>query len=367
MIFEIILGCLIFFTATAYQAGHSFIETQELVYKIGIPLLFISSLYMKPKRWVINPILNILPALALITIFFVPSNVLPTSILALVYIFLGILLFYLVANYSDFRGILPAIYGVIILNAVMVLLQATGHDPICLNEARKHNTAMVGLFGFKYVFGAWMAIVTPLLLFKKKILGIISGLLCICSLSWACIGLMLSACVFTSYFLSRRLFAIVLVLAVVVGLVSYIFLLHKPDNPILTFKYKLNSRIELESKFLTTIMLKPYTGWGVGTFKLVGPSLVNNKTGNWGTMTDGWNDYFERGVEMGLWGIALMVWLFVNAFKRFFRFKIDPTLAGSLAIVPFGIMFHNYFNHFSLSVLIICLFAWWEVKNLGEG
>jgi hypothetical protein len=366
-LFNILLGCLIFFSATAYQIGKSFAEVQGMVFLVGIPLLFIVSLYLKPKRWVVNPFVNLISAIGLIAMFFVPKDGQAIVYQPLINVFMGTGLFYLITNYlDDFNVILKAISWVVGFTAIIVFLQVTGNDPICINDSGLHNYSMVGLFGFKYVFGAYMAICTPILLLKKKLLGLVALALTICSLSWACIGLAILATIFGAWFVSKsnKVFIAIIIFALILSVLVFRLVLYTPDNYKLQLKYKITARIETESKFLPVLMMKPYYGWGLGTFKIIGPQIVNG--GKYGDMVDAWNDYLERSVEMGIGAIILMIWLFVNAFKRFFRYKIEPAVFASLAIVPFGIAFHNYFNHFSLVVLIISLFAWWEAKNIKE-
>jgi hypothetical protein len=368
-IYDIALGVFVFLTAIAYHNGQTFAETQGIIFKVGIPILFILALYLKPKRWIINPLLNLVPTLALLSTLFVPKEVIGVSIVSFVYVFLGICLFYLVANYLENANyILNALCGVVIITTIMCVLQITNHDPICFNDSKDPNFAMVGLFGFKYVFGAYMAIITPILLIKRRFFGIISGILCICSLSWACIGLMISACLFMLYHRSKFHFKIAIIPILLLTALLYWKVLYKPDNYILNLKYKINSRLELESKFLKMLCHKPITGYGIGTFPLLGPQIVNNHNGNWGNMIDAWNDYLERGIEMGWGAIVLMLWLFIDSFKRFFRSKKDPNLIGlasSLAIIPFGIVFHDYFIHFSLTTMIIVIYAMYHIK-IGE-
>lgn len=367
-VFDFFLGVFLFLTATAYIPGKPFSQAQENVFQIGVCALFIISLFLTPLRQKTNKWLNVAIGICFLTFLTLPENARMFSIAPLVFAFMGIALFYTVIQHSEnIYAILNGICFVVLINAGMVLAQALGVDPICLNDAGQQNTHMVGLFGFKYVMGAWMAVSTSLLIFnKRKFFGALAAILTVCSLSWASIGLMLFSLVFASFFLNRRLFIAAITAAVITGSCIYFFVLRSPGNKILTLKYKIESRLHLESKFLGVLMSKPLTGYGLGSFKQIGPTIVNNKTGIYGTMTDAWNDYLERGIDCGLAFPVVMVLMFWEALRRFLRSRKDPSLIGvasGLIIVPFGMMFHNYMDHFSVTSLLLVVFALFEIKE----
>jgi O-antigen ligase len=146
--------------------------------------------------------------------------------------------------------------------------------------------------------------------------------------------------------------ACIALVAVIILIVVALPLLHQQS-----LYHKAWLRIHLESKFLPIIFQKPLTGWGLGSFKFIGPSIWNIHTGTYGTMVDGWNDYLERGVELGLPIVLVMIGMFVDTFKRFIKRNGNIGLFCGLLVVPIGCLFHNYVNHASLSVLMICLYA----------
>ena len=125
--------------------------------------------------------------------------------------------------------------------------------------------------------------------------------------------------------------------------------------------YKIKTRLHLESKFLPVIFAKPLTGFGLSSFQSIGPQVINSKTDIYGTMVDAWNEWLERGTELGVWIIGLFLAYAICIFKKFGSRK-DYGLQGSLAIIPFGMLFHTYFIHTSICVLVLTLLARWECE-----
>ena len=367
--FNALVSVFIFLTACAYIPGQGFGTTQLLVFKIGVPILWLTGLCLKPKRCVQNLWLNALVGYAFIQTLLLHGKPQAIALEPLVYVFLGLILYYTIANHlKDIKPLLNGLCWAVAFQAIIVILQCTGLDPICLNDGGEHNTHLVGLFGAKYVFGAWMALATPILLFnRRKFFGVLSAILCICSMSWASIGFMFGSLVIGGYFAHNRRTFLLSLLPITLSLILiYAFVLHRPDNYVLSFKYKAQTRIHLQSKFLPVLFAKPITGYGLGSFKYIGPQIVNPKTGRFGTMTDAWNDYLERSMEVGLPFIALFGFLCYDMIRRFKRFTVDKQMVGimcSCLIIPFGMLFHDYMNHASINTLIICLLSAFAIKG----
>jgi hypothetical protein len=267
---------------------------------------------------------------------------------------------------DDFTPILNAMCAVVLVNVVMILFQIGRVDPICINDVGQKNTHMVGLFGFKYVFGAYMGLVAPFLLFmRRKVFGILALALTICSMSWAAVGCCFLSIIFGSYMFNRRLGIIMIAVMLALWMVSYHTLLNKSIGQ--DFKYKAGSRLYLQSKYLPALFAKAAIGYGLATFKVIGPNIYYEK--KYGAMEDAWNDYLERSMECGIGMFVLMVMLFWDTLKRFLKSKRSMTLiacAAALSTIPTGIAFHDYFNHFSLTTMMIIIFAILEIKLKEE-
>lgn len=389
-VFEFTLAIFLVLTATAYTAGQQFSVVQGKVFQIGTAALFIMSLYLKPLRFVSNKWVNGCVGLALITSILQPPQALSVAIEGLVFCFMGIALFYVVINHVERMDfIFNAICAVVLLDAFIIALQIMKMDPVCLNDGGLKNTHMVGLFGFKYVLGSYMALVAPVLICSKRyIFGILAAILTVCSMSWAAVGALGVSLIVTSAFVNKKIFIASTSLIVIAGISLYFgyfksremveahkkgpdrqyvvdsngnYMLEKVLRPD-SLPYKIKTRIHLEGKFLPVLFSKPVTGYGLGSFKYIGPRI---DTYPYGTMVDAWNDYLERGIECGIFMIALMIWTAYDVIRRFKRSRKSIALIGifaSLITIPFGMMFHDYLNHFSLTALSLVLFALYEIK-----
>lgn len=386
-VFEFCLGIFIFLVATAFIPAQTFAVVQGHVFKIGIVALFVMSLYLKPLRWISNVWINSIIALALVVTLSLDMQAKMATIEGLVLVLLGAILLYTVIQHLENKKVvLYGISAVVIMNVFMAICQLMKIDPICLNDGGLPNTHIVGLFGFKYVFGAWMAIAAPYLLFNRKIvLGTAAAILTVLSLSWAAVLVMGIALIFGTFFINKKLFVSVIIISSMLAATAMIVTHVKYDSIVtyyrdsstnereadgghklrprahpMTLKYKAMSRMLLEAKFLPVLMSKPYTGYGIGSFKYVGPRI---DTRPYGTMLDAWNDYLERGIECGIGMIALLIMLFITTIRRFLKSDRRMALASMAALVtvPIGMLLHDYFNHYSLTAIMIILFAVYEI------
>lgn len=362
-----IVSAFIFFSCTAYISGQTFDDTQIMVFKIGIFLIWIMTLYLKPARSVRSLWLNSLLALVFLETLMLNGEPQKIAIEPLINSFLAVVLFYSLVNYlKDIKPIIRGICWAVGAQAVIILLQGTGLDPICLNDAGKHNTHFVGLFGYKFVFGAWMAIVTPILLFNKRyFFGALSFVMCILSMSVAPIGLMMSVLIAGSIMLDRKYAKFVIPAVIVAATLAWVFILNKPCNQSLYHKAWL--RVTLESKFLPIVFQKPLFGWGLGSFKFIGPQVWNINTGTYGTMIDAWNDWLQQSVECGLVFFVMLAGLCWDIVKTFMKSsKKHVAEFCSLSIIPVGMLFHNYMGHSNLGVLMICIYAAFIIRSNDE-
>lgn len=369
--FDFCLGIFLFLVATAYVGGNPFGIIQGHVFKIGIIALFILSLYMKPLRWITNVWVNAMIALAVITTLALNSQGKMMAIEGMVNVMLGVILLYTIIQHLDNKKvILNAICAVIAVNTFMVFCQVMHMDPICLNDSGLPNSHMVGLFGFKYVFGAYMALVAPLLLFSnRKVFGCLAVILTVCSLSWAAVACLFGSLICALWFINKKAFVIFTTICISIAIATCIITTNKYKDSgnkyhPLTFKGKALLRLKLESKFLPILMARPLQGNGLGSFKYIGPQI---DTYPFGSMLDAWNDYLERGIECGVGMIALMLALFWGVWKRFLQSSKKRLMGimAALGTVPVGIMFHDYFNHFSLTATMITILALYEI-TIGE-
>lgn len=373
-IFDITISIFIFLSSTFYMTGKEFGFAQGRVFEIGIPLLLLIALSVKPSRNCANLFINIIALFAYISVIFAQStDSRLVGITPLVHVFEGLVLFYLVANYvSDVRYVIYAIGASACLHFLFCTMQMMKIDPLCLDDKRELNTHIVGLFGYKHALGIWASMATMVFLgFRKWAFSAVTTVLTFLSMSWAAIGALglgvISAVVCSEKGFMKYAISFVIILSM---LLAFYLFVNKRDNYILTLPYKLGTRIELEQKFLPYLFAGPHFGQGLDSFKYIGPSIVNNKNSNYGTMTDAWNDYLERGIEMGRYAfsyLALFVFYYARRFFIYCKRGARPFLVAGSIVCFFNMLFHSCFNIFNLSVMIIVLFGLMERELQGEG
>ena len=184
-IFEFILGLFLFLTAVAYVPGQNFEDTQGMMFMAGVSILYVISLFLKPIRFITNKWLNIILGVCLVETFLLMGDAQKIATSSFIHLFMGVMLFYIIANYvENMKPIVNALCCVVMVNTVMVILQLTGNDPICLNDGGLKNTHAVGIFSLRYSFGCYMGIVAPFLLFsKRKVFGVLAVILTLLSIS----------------------------------------------------------------------------------------------------------------------------------------------------------------------------------------
>lgn len=350
-LFDLILGATIFLTATAYLPNTGMDTAQGVAFRVGIVALFIMSFGLKPLRFIVNKWLNALIGLCFVLTLILPPKAQAIALGPFINVFLGVGLFYLIANYAIQSTVLNAFCLVVIANAIMVIMQAMGIDPVIVrNDGGRPD--MTGLFEYRYSLGIYMGILTPFLLSsKRKAVGALSAILTLCSMCYAAIIIMLVSCVIITY--KTRFFKPCVSIAVICAVCASIYFVTRPvDNPT-SIVYKAVSRFEMQKRFLPLVFHRPL-GYGLGTFRQIGPMIANGTNGPWGDVTDAWSDVLERTIELGIPFLILFGFLVVDVFKR----------AGFLLLgIPANMIFHSCFNHFNLCVLFIVLMALWETKQ----
>ncbi len=375
-VFNYSLAIFIGLCSTFYVPGMTFDAAQGNLFKIGILLLLIMSWYIKPRRICINPWVNLFPVLGLIVIGFGDHTRMAAMMEPYVTMLLGVTLIYLIANYvEDEKLIINAFCAVIGINAVMVLLQILGVDPLALNDVGKQNTHIVGFFGRKYQLGSYMAGVIPLLLlYKRRTFAGLALALTFFSESWSGLGIAVIAILACGYvYLQRRFFYMFLGGMLLASILLYTLVLHQPDENY-TLKYKLGIRWKYETELLKAPVRKPFVGQGMGVFQYIGPQIISAEfQDHYGRAEDATNDYLEKSIEMGLGVIIIwlgLCWFMIMKVKRYSLVEEEIyALFICLCTLPIGMMFHSYFNHINVIILYIVALGLFMFKDneLTEG
>ena len=361
--FDWFLAIFVFLSATFYINGKTFYEGQDMMFKAGIAALFILSLYLIPKRRIINPYVNAFLGLSLIVFFFGLPGSKAIMIEPLIKIFLGVILFYLIVNRCENRKLIyNAICAVIVINFAMAVLQFFNVDPLCLDDQRMQNKHIVGLFGYKQNLGAYMAMVIPLLLVKKRwVFAGMAILMPIMNKSWAAIGILCIAIIFLIFYLHRKRFVLFSAITLlVITLVFGMFLRYYGDK--VDLGRKLNLRWISQTQFLKVVMSNPYFGTGIGSFKYLPEKIVVIEP--YGRYLDAGNDYLEMAINFGLGVLFIIAGLYFYIWKKFKSVKLNPEIVGIMAgliTISLGMLLHTYANHPNLIVISIVMLGLFEV------
>ncbi len=366
-VFDYLLSAFVFLSATFYINGKTFYEAQDMVFKLGVAVLFILSLYLVPRRKLINPYVNAFLGLSLVVFLFGVPGSKEIMIEPLVKIFLGSMLFYLVCNYCGNRKLIyDAICAVVAVSFIMVMLQFFNVDPLCLNDRGMPSNHIIGLFGYKQNLGAYMALALPILLINKRwVFAGMALLMPFMSESWAAIGVMYIAVLFLIFYLSRKKFILSFVISLVVIVSIFALFLNKPHEN-LDLKNKLKLRWISQTKFLKVLMSNPYFGTGLGTFKYLSREIITIEP--YGTWLDAGNDYLEYPMDMGLGVLFIIVGLYYyiwNKFKHSPSRELVGIMAG-LITIALGIAFHTYKNHPNLITISIVMLGLFEIVKKEE-
>ncbi len=389
-VFDWLLAITLVLSSIFYIPGKTFSDAQDMVYMIGIFLLFIFSLYLVPLKRNINPWFNSILVLAVAVFVFGETQAKGIMIKPLVQLTLAILLFYMAANHCKNRNLIyNAISCVVIVSGIIALMQFLKVDPICLNDRRMQNEHITALFGYKHALGAYMALAAPLLIFSKRwIIGLVAVIVCVMANSWASIGIMVIGLLFGLFYYNRKfVLPIVAILLIACSAVGARFIL-KPQGGLDSryekvvnqmfkpglmksiamqpYSYKVWVRFKFQSKLMKVAMSRPYIGTGIGTFIYLGDILIDDQ---FGALTEAWNDYLELFITMGAGILFLLFGLYHSAWIRFKFGCMDKELiglGGALITIPIGIALHTYMNYANLSFVCIVLLGLLYNKTGGE-
>ncbi len=350
-IFSMAIRVFMALSSVAYIPGTKNDEAQGMVFRVGVPVLFALSLYLKPVRFISNRWMNVLLFISVISVCAAKGMAQVVAIDPFINIFLGIALFYVMLTHAKEDDVIIGLLWAVSIHAILVLFQALGIDPILVKQGGV-KTDMTGLFQYRYSLGVFMGTISAYLLWRRRFYwAILSGILTICSGSFAAIGIMIvsSVAVFWKYQMVKKV-------SIVIALYLLVFSIYRPDIVKREYDLKLKPRVTIFNT-ITPVILQKHFGYGMGSFKHIGPMIANSNNWTFGYFTDAWSDIIERSVEFGVGILVILSIICYDALRR-----------GALMLVgiPLNMVFHSCLNHYSLSVLFIALFAIWEIRKYNE-
>lgn len=276
---------------------------------------------------------------------------------------LNILLIYLV-GYQAFKNMITKDLMIKVINCIcvialiqvaMMILQKCGVWWIFKPKGTDTTFNYVcGFLGNPNLAGAFLAITLPLF-FRKKIILLSPFLLVGLFLSQS-MGGIVSACVGVIFYLfikfdKKKFLIFSLILVLLLG--GYVYLFED-----LTSGY--GSLIQGSSRFFhwgliwkTMIVKEWITGWGLGQFKMIFPSIqlcggvyegINpNILNTFGKIPEWWvqahNEYLQTWSEIGLIGLLIICGYFVSIFKRLEGIRVLLITGVVITLVNSGVHF----------------------------
>jgi O-antigen ligase len=137
------------------------------------------------------------------------------------------------------------------------------------------------------------------------------------------------------------------------------------NNPNNYNQNTVSQRIVFYKNSLALIKQKPLLGWGTGSFPLSYKNYITKHNLFTINQTDflypsnPHNEYLSFGVQLGIYGIAMLVWLFYTLFKTSLLLPIQEKqlLQGTLIIITIGCLINSWLMDFMAGNLFIMLTA----------
>jgi len=290
------------------------------------------------------------------------------SIRPLVDSYLMFFMFYaIINNLQDRNVIYGAIVGIIVVNMLMVYMQILRMDPLCLDDQARHNTHIVGLFGYPMNLGAWMACALPYVFHKNKWLFIPVFLMMVMSDSWAAIGVGIIGLMFYIWFWNKKIFKgacyLIIAASILVSLYCVFTLSSVQKKEIIN---KVTLRVETQVPLIRPILSRPYFGYGLGTWQVVIPQVKEIDHDRIGLIDVTWCDPLGCALELGLISVFLMFCFFRAEVRKFIQSRKDlelVSLFGSLITISLGMLFHSYMNYINISVFCVLMYCVYRIKQ----
>jgi len=328
---------------------------------IGIFVLFAIGLISEQKRklkiWHITAFL----LLALVRVFFdgVPSQEWFNfwfSCGNFIYVFCGVLLFYLVVCYSgDAKQFLIPILAVSIINLIVTSFQLFD-----INLVWKHSYVINGMMESHSQLGQYSAMALPLMFFVHPLLAVVPTVTLLLSKSVSPIFSCFLGLCFLSYSFKKW---IVLALIILVGMGLFLSNYHY-------VKAKFTcSRPQVWTDMVKEIFKRPFLGHGYSTFTEKVLKVKKNVMGRNETRR-AHNDYAHLALELGAPIVIIFCMFIYNIFKKFF-FKKDKNrltycLSASVLIILINMSGQTTLRYASIAGTWIVLLALLCVRLEGN-
>jgi O-antigen ligase len=256
-------------------------------------------------------------------------------------IFLGLLLYYLVVNYTkNVKSVLKFVVVVAFLNTIFSILQFFD-----INLIYSQKPDIVGMMSYKTHLGIYQAISLPICYVLNPWLAIIPAIGLVLSKSATA---MIPAIIGMVYLSRKRFYSmpnLMLLMSCIVifgGRVSY----------------KLGLRLDVWIKTLDMIRDKLFLGYGIGVFNYIDAKGYE--------FTDPYSLYLEIGYALGIFGVIALLVCVIGKFKNIKHIRgITRGLVSACLILAISGLGYSFMDYPRLAGTAIVLFGLLTIKK-GE-
>jgi len=354
-VFNLALKIFLFLSPIFFFKQFQLSLARGLFFILGTFVLFGISLSLEPKRKFSNIWLSLFLLLALIRIFFNNDFGNPQaewfnfwmSCANFIYVFCGVLLFYVVYCYADeSKEYLKSIVWVCAINSLLTFAQIFKGDFMW-----QHTLSICGFMENSSQLGQYSAMSLPILSYINPFLAGLALFTLIASRSVSPILASVVGVAFLGSFkgIRVRIKAGIGILLVLIGLLNFGYI-----------SRKFQCRPVMWQKTLKVALQKPYLGWGYGSFK---EKVTKVKAiGSLGGMeySRPHNDYLHTAQELGFPIVIVAGLFFVGLYKKFklaSKNELTLCLATSIIVVLVNMNGQTLIRYASVAGTFIILLA----------
>ena len=335
-----------------------------------LALLFMMFLGAAFVLWDFDKILSIFIIICVCSTFFV-SKIHPRAVMLLIQLILCCLIAYGVSKFNSIqrRGVLLAIFGLFLLQAVWVILQHLNLDPLFNSIANPTVDAIGGFSGSADQIGTFFALTLPIVLYLCPVLAIFSLIGIYLSKSSFALVSGIVAGLFYLYYKSKKLFGVCLLLSI---LVATIFFTKAETLTVQDFKVRftvwkysslavINKEINVTFRNVNVkVKCNPWIGYGFGNYRMIFPYMPQIEGINCvdEKFTHAHNDYVENLFELGYIGSLALFLLIVSVFVRFYKShkSEEGVLYFSCILAYMMNATGNFLSQIAISGMLLTLF-----------
>jgi len=268
---------------------------------------------------------------------------------------------YLLCFSMEWEPIFNTIQSLFMLSFLLIIMQALKKDTL-LNFGRDEAVVFGSIFN-SMLLASYITCLTPFLLIRNKLYIVPVLIIAVMSRSSGMVLSLAAGVIFYSFFKIRNKIAyIAVVMVLILGMLTYAY----HDKQFDKFFKGRAARWPVWVKTVQLVNENPYSGWGIGTYKILFPVLSGQmieESGEKHTWMRAHNDWVQFPFELGYVGFAFvlglvgyLMWLFKRAIKT------EPIILSMTGLVIYG---SNMMVHFpgrlTQSVLILlCFLAYFE-------